>query len=128
MGSRVDIDEDGENAYQRRSVLPTMLGAKAFPTWSMRCWRSATRQVARISGLIVNLDMRTMYLRDLTLIGCTAWDEPVFPNLVGYIERGEIKPLIAQTFKLQDIVDAQKAFLEKTHVGKFYRCQTHPNI
>ena len=63
--------------------------------------------------------MRTMYLRDLTLIGCTAWDEPVFPNLVGYIERGEIKPLIAQTFKLQDIVDAQKAFLEKTHVGKF---------
>ena len=72
-----------------------------------------------ISGPIVNLDMRTMYLRDLTLIGCTAWDEPVFPNLVGYIERGEIKPLIAQTFKLQDIVDAQKAFLEKTHVGKF---------
>ena len=72
-----------------------------------------------ISGPIVSLDMRTLYLRDLTLIGCTAWDEPVFPNLVGYIERGEIKPLIAQTFKLQDIVDAQKAFLEKTHVGKF---------
>ena len=65
-----------------------------------------------------NLDMRTMYFVTY-LIGCTAWDEPVFPNLVAYIERGEIKPLIAQTFKLQDIVDAQKAFLEKTHVGKF---------
>ena len=72
-----------------------------------------------ISGPIVDLDMRTMYLRDLTLIGCTAWDEPVFPNLVSYIERGEIKPLIAQVFPLQEIVNAQKAFLEKKHVGKF---------
>ena len=27
-------------------------------------------------------DKRTFYLRDLTLIGCTAWDEPVFPALV----------------------------------------------
>ena len=80
-----------------------------------------------ISGPIVNLDMRTMYLRDLTLIGCTAWDEPVFPNLVAYIERGEIKPLIAQTFKLQDIVDAQKAFLKKTHVGKFVLVPDDPN-
>ena len=81
-----------------------------------------------ISGPIVSLDMRTMYLRDLTLIGCTAWDEPVFPNLVGYIERGEIKPLIAQTFKLQDIVEAQKAFLEKTHVGKFVLVPDAPSI
>ncbi len=72
-----------------------------------------------ISGPIVSLDLRTMYLRDLTLIGCTAWDEPVFPNLVGYIERGEIKPLIAQTFALEEIAEAQKTFLEKKHVGKF---------
>ena len=72
-----------------------------------------------ISGPIVSLDLRTMYLRDLTLIGCTAWDEPVFPNLVGYIERGEIRPLIAQTFALEEIAEAQKAFLEKKHVGKF---------
>jgi NADPH:quinone reductase-like Zn-dependent oxidoreductase len=72
-----------------------------------------------ISGPIVNLDLRTMYLRDLILIGCTAWDEPVFPNLIGYIERGEIKPLIAQAFALEEIVEAQKAFLKKKHVGKF---------
>lgn len=72
-----------------------------------------------ISGPIVSLDLRTLYLRDLTLIGCTAWDEPVFPNLVRYIERGEIKPLIAQTFALEEIAEAQKAFLEKKHVGKF---------
>ena len=72
-----------------------------------------------IAGPMVNLDMRDFYLKDINLIGCTAWDEPVFPNLIGYIERGEIKPLLAKTFPLEDIVQAQKEFLEKKHVGNF---------
>ncbi len=72
-----------------------------------------------IGGPIVSLDMRTFYLKDLTLVGCTAWDEPVFTNLVGYIERSEIRPLVAATFPLERIADAQRAFLEKRHVGKF---------
>jgi NADPH:quinone reductase-like Zn-dependent oxidoreductase len=72
-----------------------------------------------IGGPLVSLDMRTFDLQDLTLVGCTAWDEPVFPNLVGYIERGEIRPLVAATFPLERIADAQRAFLEKRHVGKF---------
>jgi len=72
-----------------------------------------------IGGPVVTLDMRTFYLKDLTLIGCTAWDEPVFPNLVDYIERGEIRPLLAKTFPLERIADAQREFLEKKHVGNF---------
>ncbi|MCP4188383.1 MAG: zinc-binding dehydrogenase [Gammaproteobacteria bacterium] len=72
-----------------------------------------------IAGPMVSMDMRDFYLKDLNLIGCTAWDEPVFPNLIGYIEAGEIKPLLAKTFALQDIVEAQLAFLRKQHVGKF---------
>lgn len=72
-----------------------------------------------IAGPIVALDMRDMYLKDITLIGSTAWDEPVFPNLVGYIERGEIRPLLAKTFPLKDIAQAQAEFLEKKHLGNF---------
>jgi NADPH:quinone reductase-like Zn-dependent oxidoreductase len=72
-----------------------------------------------IAGPMVSLDMRKLYLKDLTLIGCTGWDEPVFPNLIGYIERQEIKPLLAKTFALEDIVDAQQQFTDKKHVGKF---------
>ncbi|NQT57991.1 MAG: zinc-binding dehydrogenase [Bacteroidetes bacterium] len=72
-----------------------------------------------IAGPLVTLDMRTFYLKDLTLLGCTAWDEPVFPNLISYIEKGEIKPLLARTFPLEQIVDAQKEFTKKKHVGKF---------
>jgi NADPH:quinone reductase-like Zn-dependent oxidoreductase len=72
-----------------------------------------------IAGPLVTLDMRDFYLNDLTLIGCTAWDEPVFPNLVSYVERGEIRPLLAKTFPLSRIADAQREFLEKRHVGNF---------
>jgi NADPH:quinone reductase-like Zn-dependent oxidoreductase len=72
-----------------------------------------------IGGPFVELDARTFYLKDLTLVGCTAWDEPVFPDLVSYIEADEIRPLVAKTFALADIADAQREFLEKRHVGKF---------
>ena len=72
-----------------------------------------------IAGPLVTLDMRDMYLKDITLIGCTAWDEPVFPDLVSYIENGEIRPLLAKTFPLDQIADAQREFMEKKHIGKF---------
>ena len=72
-----------------------------------------------IAGPMVTLDMRTLYLKDITLIGCTAWDRPVFPNLISYIEKKEIRPLIAGTYPLEQIEEAQKAFLLKRHVGKF---------
>ena len=71
-----------------------------------------------ISGPIVDLDLRTLYLKDLRLIGCTVLEHEVFGNLVSYIERGEIKPVIAATYDLSDIVTAQEAFLTKQHVGK----------
>lgn len=72
-----------------------------------------------IGGPLVTLDMRTFYLKDLTLIGCTAWEEPVFPNLISYIERNEIRPLVAKIFPLEHIADAQREFLKKKHVGNF---------
>ncbi len=72
-----------------------------------------------IAGPLVELDMRDLYLKDLTLIGCTAWDKPIFPQLISYIEKGEIKPLLAKTFPLKNIVEAQREFTDKKHVGKF---------
>jgi NADPH:quinone reductase-like Zn-dependent oxidoreductase len=71
-----------------------------------------------IAGPMVELDVRTLYLKDLTLIGCTFQDDVVFENLVGYIERGEIRPLVAKTFALADIALAQQAFLDKKFTGK----------
>lgn len=71
-----------------------------------------------IGGAMVELDIRTLYLKDLSFFGCTVIEPEVFPNLIKRIENKEIKPLVAKTFELKDIVQAQKKFLEKEHIGK----------
>lgn len=71
-----------------------------------------------IAGPIVELDLRTLYLKDLRLIGCTAQEPAVFANLVGYVERGEIVPLVAATYPLHEIARAQEHFLAKSFTGK----------
>ncbi|UCH75648.1 MAG: alcohol dehydrogenase family protein [Rhodospirillales bacterium] len=71
-----------------------------------------------IAGPIVELDLRVLYLKDLRLFGCTVLEPDVFGNLVGYIERGEIRPVVAKTYPLAEIVAAQKTFLEKRFTGK----------
>ncbi|KAJ4361590.1 hypothetical protein N0V95_001751 [Ascochyta clinopodiicola] len=71
-----------------------------------------------IAGPIVELDVRTLYLKDLSFFGCAFQDDEVFENLVGYIEMGEIKPHVGQVFKLSDIAKAQEVFQMKTTSGK----------
>lgn len=71
-----------------------------------------------IAGPVVRLDLRDLYLKDISLIGCTAWDEPVFANVIRYIEAGEIRPLLAGTYPLDRIAEAQREFTEKRHIGK----------
>ncbi|MDC0933098.1 alcohol dehydrogenase family protein [Arcobacteraceae bacterium] len=71
-----------------------------------------------IAGPIVELDIRTLYLKDLTFFGCTVIEQEVFPNLIKRIENKDIIPLVSKTFKLEDIVEAQKEFLIKKHIGK----------
>ncbi|WP_306144923.1 alcohol dehydrogenase family protein [Roseibium sp. MMSF_3412] len=70
-----------------------------------------------IAGPIVEFDLRTFYLNDLTLIGSTVVEPHIFKDLVGYIERGEVKPALAATYALKDFHAAQTAFIEKKHTG-----------
>ena len=70
-----------------------------------------------IAGPMVELDLRTLYLRDLTFSGSTVIDLDVMPNLVRYIEASEIKPALAATYPLAQLREAQTAFIEKRHTG-----------
>jgi NADPH:quinone reductase-like Zn-dependent oxidoreductase len=70
-----------------------------------------------IAGPMVTLDLRTLYLRDLTFTGSTVITPEIMPNLIGYIERGEIKPILAATYRLEALQDAQRAFIAKQHTG-----------
>lgn len=71
-----------------------------------------------IAGPMVDVDLRTIYLRDITVLGCTFQDDEVFENIISYIERDEIRPLVAKTYLLSRIADAQRDFMDKGFVGK----------
>lgn len=71
-----------------------------------------------IAGALVELDLRTLYLKDLRLIGCTVLEPQVFPNLIQHIEQNSIKPIVSGTYALKEISNAQERFLLKEHMGK----------
>jgi NADPH:quinone reductase-like Zn-dependent oxidoreductase len=71
-----------------------------------------------IGGHSVTLDVRTLYLKDLQLLGCTMISEEVFGNLVKRIEAGDIAPLVSKTYPIEEIKQAQTDFEQKAHIGK----------
>ncbi len=96
-----------------------VVGGAGFPALLQILRRGGRYAVAgAIAGAEVSLDLRTLYLKDLSLFGCTVFEPRVFANLVRYIESGEIRPMVAAVHPLRDIVAAQIEFLEKRHIGK----------
>ena len=71
-----------------------------------------------IAGPLVELDVRTLYLKDLTFFGCTKQSKEIFRRLINYIEQNKIYPLVAKTYPLKDIQKAQEDFLSKKYTGK----------
>lgn len=104
------------------SSVDVVVDLVAGPKWPslLDLLRSSGRYAVAgaIGGPIVELDVRTLYLKDLSFFGCTVLEPEVFGNLVGRIERGEIKPLVAEIYPLRAIGVAQKVFSEKGYTGK----------
>ena len=100
------------------SVVADIVGGPVFPDLIELLDRGGRYTCAgAIAGPIVELDLRTFYLNDLTFTGATITTPNVFPDLVGYIERKEIRPLLAETYPLAEFHAAQTAFIAKKHVG-----------
>ena len=70
-----------------------------------------------IAGPIVDLDLRTLYLMDLTFTGSTVVEPHIFRDLISYIEAGDLKPVVGGTFPLEELKIAQEAFIAKKHTG-----------
>ena len=117
----VDRNEDLVQALQDIEV-DVVIDLVAGPTWPslLDVLKRGGRYVTAgaIGGPIVELDVRTLYLKDLTFIGCTFQEDIVFKNLISYIENDEIKPIVAKTFPLESIIEAQELFLSKKFTGK----------
>lgn len=119
LGADETLDRDSGIPESAFEVILDLVGGPQFPGL-IEGLRDRGRYVTSgaIAGPIVELDLRTLYLRDLTLLGSTFQPDSVFEDLVSYIEAGEIKPVLAATYPLSDLRSAQDAFLGKSHVGK----------
>jgi NADPH:quinone reductase-like Zn-dependent oxidoreductase len=120
-GSTMARDDDPSAVLGRNGVdvVVDLVGGDGFPAL-LEVLRPGGRYATSgaIAGPLVTLDLRTLYLKDLALLGCTVLNDEVFPALVEYIAQGRLRPLVAATFPLAEIAAAQTAFLEKRHVGK----------
>lgn len=71
-----------------------------------------------IGGPVVQLDLRTLYLKHLQLHGSSQGTRGAFRRLVRYIEEGRLRPLLHGTYRLSDFHRAQEHFMSKDFVGK----------
>jgi len=71
-----------------------------------------------IAGPMIEADLRTIYLNDITLFGCSFQPVKVFTELVGLVNEGRIQPYISKTYPLREIATAQEDFQSKRFPGK----------
>ncbi len=71
-----------------------------------------------IAGPLVELDLRTLYLKHLEVIGSTVGTREEFRSLAERIAAGRIRPLLAGCYDLAELPQAQAAFADKHFFGK----------
>lgn len=71
-----------------------------------------------LGGWQVDIDVRRLYLANLALVGSTMHTPRIFEDLAGIARRGDVRPVIAQTFDLEHLRDAQERLAQRRHVGK----------
>jgi NADPH:quinone reductase-like Zn-dependent oxidoreductase len=117
----VGRDTDLPTALGREAidVVVDVVGGAAFGGLLEVLARGGRYAVAgAIAGPVVPLDLRTLYLKDLRLLGCTVTTPQVFARLVDLIQAGELRPVVRATYPLAEIAAAQADFLRKAGTGK----------
>jgi NADPH:quinone reductase-like Zn-dependent oxidoreductase len=118
---REDLARAVEEIVGRRGI-DAVADVAGGPTFSqmLRALRRAGRYVSAgaIAGPCPEIDLRDLIYKDLQMWGVGNPQQSTFRALVGYIERGEIRPLVARTFPLSGLREAHTAFVAKSHVGK----------
>ncbi len=128
LGAQAVVARESENLDQAiRSALGTrqvdvvadVVGGPLFKTL-LNVLRPEGRYVTAgaIGGPVVELDLRTVYLKHLDLIGSTQGTREDFARVRDYATSGKIKPMLAGTYPLKDLARAQADFVEKNFIGK----------
>lgn len=117
-----DLEAAVSDASGGRSldVVADVVGGDSFPQL-LNILRPEGRYVVAgaIAGPSVQLDLRTVYLKQLELIGSTLGTREDFADLVSYVINRKVKPLLAGVYPLSEIRRAQSDFQGKAFFGKF---------
>lgn len=118
-GATATLDRDGPVPKDHYDVVIDVVGGGNWPALISGLKPGGTYAVAgAIAGPMVTMDLRQIYLKDLTLHGSTYQPAAVFERLVDLINQGKLRPLVSQTYPLQDIATAQAQFQTKALAGK----------
>jgi len=100
-------------------VVADVVGGDSFPGL-LNALRPEGRYVVAgaIAGPSVNLDLRTVYLNHLEIIGSTMGSREDFSDLVRHVTDGRVRPLLAGVYPLRDMRRAQEDFARKGFFGK----------
>ena len=71
-----------------------------------------------IGGRRIAVDVRRLYLHNLHVVGSRMHTPAHFDLLMEIAHRGEIRPVIAETFPLAQAAAAQERLARRSHVGK----------
>lgn len=71
-----------------------------------------------IGGPLVELDLRTVYLKHLDLIGSTQGAREDFARVRDLALSGKIRPVLAGTYPLEEMARAQSDFVARDFIGK----------
>lgn len=118
-GAEETLDRGATPPPAAFDVVIDIVGGPGFPAILDALARGGTYATSgAIAGPIVEVDLRTLYLMDLRMIGCTYQEPAHFRRLVDQINAGRVRPLVSQTYPLSEIARAQSDFAAKTHPGK----------
>ena len=113
-------DRVGETLVRRPlDVAADVVGGEVVQT-ILNLLRPGGRYVVAgaIAGPLVTVDLRTVYLKQLDLLGSTMGNRDEFAALVRHIESGRLRPMVWATYPLAELDRAQRDFVQKGYVGK----------
>lgn len=118
-GADVVLDRDAKLDTRIFTVAVDVFGGAGWPG-VINALKPGGRYATSgaIAGPIVETDLRTICLNDLTIYGCSFTTHKVFSNLIELVNSGQVKPLVSKTYPLSDIAIAQEEFSSKKYPGK----------
>lgn len=122
LGADATIGRDevsGALPAQSVDIVADVVGGPSFPAL-LNALRPLGRYVVAgaMAGPLVRTDLRTVYLKQVQLIGSSFGTHGDFAELLTHITAGELKPLLAGTHPLRDLRAAQERFAGKDFFGK----------